>query len=81
MATTRNPSSPWASRREALVRAWRDTVSELRKVAWPTRPETTNLTLVVIGVSAVLGLFLGGIDVLMTSAFEWLTAVARGFGG
>ena len=40
----------------------RDTVSELRKVAWPTRRETLYLTTVVIIVSLLIGVFLGAID-------------------
>jgi preprotein translocase subunit SecE len=44
------------------------TVSELKKVTWPTRQETVNLTMVVIVVAAALGLFLGGLDY----GFNWL---------
>lgn len=43
-------------------------IAELRKVTWPTREETFNLTLVVIVVSLVAGAFLGGIDMF----FNWL---------
>ena len=42
--------------------------SELKKVQWPTRQETLNLTLVVVVVAAVLGLFLGGLD----AGFNWI---------
>ena len=45
-----------------------DIVSELRKVTWPTRQETMNLTGVVIIVSLALGVLLGGADLL----FGWL---------
>jgi preprotein translocase subunit SecE len=41
-------------------------VSELKKVTWPTREETRNLTIVVIGISVALGLFLGGIDFVLS---------------
>ena len=61
MATTRNAPSTWGERREAIVRKLRDTRSELKKVTWPGQ-ETTNLTIVVIGISVVLGIVLGGID-------------------
>lgn len=36
--------------------------AELMKVNWPTRKQTTNYTLLVIGVSAVVAIFLGGLD-------------------
>jgi preprotein translocase SecE subunit len=45
-----------------------DIVSELRKVTWPTRQDTVSLTTVVVVVSVVVGLALGGIDLL----FNWL---------
>jgi preprotein translocase subunit SecE len=39
---------------------------ELQKVTWPTRQDTLRLTLMVIGVSVIAGLFLGGIDYVFT---------------
>ena len=39
-----------------------DTIGELRKVVWPTRQETTRLTIMVLIVCAVVGLFLGALD-------------------
>jgi preprotein translocase subunit SecE len=45
-------------------------VSELRKVTWPTQDETRNLTLVVLGISVSLGLFLGGIDLLLSNLYR-----------
>jgi len=35
---------------------------ELKKVTWPTRQETIKYTLLVIGVSAGVAIFLGGMD-------------------
>ncbi|XOB40479.1 MAG: preprotein translocase subunit SecE [Candidatus Nealsonbacteria bacterium] len=40
---------------------------EIRKVNWPTRKETIRDTLIVIGVSIVVAIFLGGIDFLFTT--------------
>lgn len=45
-----------------------DIVGELRKVTWPSRQDTMNLTFVVIVISVIVGLFLGGIDIL----FNWI---------
>jgi preprotein translocase SecE subunit len=39
-----------------------DIISELRKVTWPTRQETSHLTLVVIVVSLLFGIVLGSAD-------------------
>ncbi len=40
----------------------RETRDELKKVVFPTRQEALRLTIVVILISMVIGLFLGGID-------------------
>lgn len=39
-----------------------DIIAELKKVTWPSRRETTNLTVIVIIVAVAVGLFLGLID-------------------
>lgn len=36
---------------------------ELKKVNWPTKNETINLTLIVIGFSLAVALFLGLLDI------------------
>lgn len=47
----------------------RETIGELRKVTWPTRQETMNLTLVVIVVLVVMSAFLGTLDFLFFRLF------------
>jgi len=37
---------------------------ELKKVNWPTRKQTINYTLLVIGVSVAVSIFLGSLDYL-----------------
>jgi preprotein translocase subunit SecE len=69
---TAQPTTGVAARTEGLRRLYRDTVAEMKKVNWPDRETTKNLTLVVIGISAVLGVLLGGIDFLLQSLFEVL---------
>jgi len=44
----------------------RETQDELKKVTWPTRQEVIRLTMVVITVSLVVGLFLGVLDFSFT---------------
>ena len=48
----------------AIQRYFRETTSELRKVSWPTWPEARRLTLLVLVVMVVVGLFLAGVDYL-----------------
>lgn len=47
---------------------FRDIVNELKKVSWPTREDTTRLSIAVIAVSVALGLALGGVDM----GFNWV---------
>ena len=39
---------------------------EMKKVTWPTRKETTNKTLLVIGISVATAALLGGLDAFFT---------------
>jgi preprotein translocase subunit SecE len=48
----------------------RETRVELRKVVWPTREETINLTGVVLLVTLAMTVFLGALD----GVFSWLFA-------
>lgn len=41
---------------------FRDVRAELTKVSWPTRSQTVRYTLVVIGLSFALAIFLGALD-------------------
>jgi preprotein translocase SecE subunit len=54
---------------------------ELAKVTWPTRQTVINLTLVVIGVSLLFTLFIGGVDAVMTTGVKYLTATAARLSG
>lgn len=49
---------------------YNDSMSEIRKVIWPSREQTINLTLLVIAVSVVIGGVLGGLDYALLQLFE-----------
>ncbi len=44
--------------------------TELAKVVWPTRAETVRLTAVVIGISAVVGIIIAGLDVIFIQLMQ-----------
>jgi len=46
----------------AIIRFYRETIGELRKVSWPTREEAINLTKLVIVVLVAMAIFLGLVD-------------------
>lgn len=50
----------------------RDTWTELRKVVWPSRRDTTRLTILVLVVSIAVGLVLGALDLGFTSLAQGL---------
>ncbi len=60
--------------------AWefmRESRTELRKVVWPTRKETTQTTLVVIGVVILVAIFLWMVDGILS----WAIRLLLGHGG
>ena len=46
----------------AIVRYFKETRAEIRKVSWPTRQEATNLTAIVLAVTIAMAAFLGLVD-------------------
>jgi preprotein translocase subunit SecE len=46
----------------AIQRWYRETVSELRRVSWPSRSEARGLTIIVIIVMVIMATILGGLD-------------------
>jgi preprotein translocase subunit SecE len=41
--------------------------SELKKVTWPSREQTMKLTVIVVGISVGMALFIGGLDFVFTN--------------
>jgi preprotein translocase subunit SecE len=48
----------------------REVVAEFRKVTWPSRQELINSTVVVITVTVVVAMFLGGVDIVLARIVE-----------
>ena len=60
--------------RRFIDEAW----SELKKVSWPTREQTRNLTLIVFAVSLAVGLYITALDFVFLQAVEALDRFTRG---
>lgn len=43
----------------------REVITELKRVTWPTRDETVKLTAVVIAISLIVAVFIGGLDAIL----------------
>ena len=55
-----------------LVRYFKETRAELRKVSWPTRKQAINLTLIVLAVTVAMAIFLGAVDLLFATLLRLL---------
>jgi len=53
---------------DKLIQFLREAKAELLKVNWPSKNQTINYTLIVIGISIAVAIFLGGLDYF----FEYL---------
>jgi preprotein translocase subunit SecE len=60
---------------DRLAEYFRDTRGELRKVSWPTRKQATNLTLIVLAVTAVMAAFLGAIDFIFATLVSMIVSL------
>ncbi len=54
------------SRLEQVKNYFKEVKVEMSKVKWPTKNQTVNYTLVVIGVSVVVAAFLGALDYIFS---------------
>lgn len=51
---------------EKLTKYFRDTAAELKQVSWPTQHQAMLYTALVIGISAVVALYVGAFDYLFS---------------
>lgn len=59
-----------------LVRWWRETIGELRKVSWPTPQEAWRLTRIVLIVMAAMSAALGLLDFVFSKVIEAIIIAA-----
>ena len=59
-----------APRLSRVASYFREVMSELKKVVWPTRQETRRLTLMVLAIAGAVGVLLSVIDYGFTNLFR-----------
>ena len=64
-------------RENVIIRTFREVRSEMKKVVWPTREETTRLTIVVIALSTVISLVLFTADSIYQSLYVLLVQLVQ----
>jgi preprotein translocase subunit SecE len=62
-----------------IARWFRETKSELKKVVWPTRKQLINNTAIVLGMVAVVGAVIAGLDTVFLLAIHRLLPALLGF--
>lgn len=45
-----------------IINFIKESIVEFKKVQWPTKRQTLRLTLLVIGVSLIIGIYVSGLD-------------------
>jgi preprotein translocase subunit SecE len=60
---------------KSVVAFFSEVKSELSKVTWPKKNEVTRLTTVVLLISLIIGLFVGGVDYIFTAGLTKLLAL------
>jgi preprotein translocase subunit SecE len=53
-----------------LISYLQEVKSEMSRVTWPTKKQVIELTILVITVSAVVGLYVGSLDFIFTNALN-----------
>jgi preprotein translocase subunit SecE len=53
-----------------IRRYFAESISELRKVTWPTREDVVRLTIIVIAVSIVIGIYIGVLDIVFRTLVD-----------
>ena len=62
-------------RGKRTVAFFKDARTEVRKVVWPSRAETTQTTLTVFVIVFLVGLFLWLLDMILAGAFKVITGI------
>ena len=65
----------WTTKGNVFLSFAKEARSEVRKVVWPTRQETMQVTGIVLIVVVAVGLILWGIDAMLLHMIAWLTGL------
>jgi len=57
--------------RQKMVTYYREVVAEMGKVSWPSRDELRTSTMVVLIVTVIFAVFIGGFDWFLSQIVQW----------
>jgi len=55
-----------------LIKYIKGSIEEMKKVTWPSKQETKNYTLLVVGISLAVAVFLGAVDYIFSWGFKFI---------
>jgi preprotein translocase subunit SecE len=73
-APVKAPRTQGARDRVGPVQYLREVRDEMRKVAWPTRPEVVRYSIIVTATVVLYTAYVGGLDYLLQYAADWFYA-------
>lgn len=53
-----------------IINYVKESIEELKRVVWPSRQEAVQHTLLVLGISAAVAIFLGAVDYILNYGLE-----------
>jgi preprotein translocase subunit SecE len=57
--------------RQKIVNYYREVVTEMSKVSWPSRDELKRSTIVVLIVTIIFAVFIGSFDWVLSQIVQW----------
>ncbi|MCD5381672.1 MAG: preprotein translocase subunit SecE [Candidatus Pacebacteria bacterium] len=57
---------------DKLIKYFKDTAAELKQVSWPTQQQALIYTALVIGISAIVSLFVGAFDYAFSQGINFI---------
>ncbi len=64
-----------------MLKFLKESREELKKVVWPSREEVLNSTIVVLAATAIISMFLFGVDNVFETLFDALIELGTGARG
>ena len=62
-----------AAKKGGILKFFKETKAELKKVSWPTKKQLTHNTLIILGFIIVTAVILAALDLGFSKLFGWLT--------
>ncbi len=62
---------------QKIINFLSEVVAEFKNITWPKKDTLIQLTIVVISISIIISLILGGFDYLFTNSFAFISKISK----